>query len=229
MTPNSEIINWDNIFSKSSEFQTNTPFQFAFIENWLQKDFYEKLYETYPKIDDSWTISSDLSRLLFYRLGPSSKPNVPELPGDDPTLSKYWNQLKKTVESPEFCENFTKFSGVKVNRLKYFEFIEIKQGGFQLPHIHDVGPNTLILLMYFSKNWKHGSPGGTYMASELDESSIIFEPYNLDNSFAIFHDSPKAAHGVRYITDDVQRRALQIELEYFSEDTGWSGDAQTMA
>jgi len=28
---------------------------------------------------------------------------------------------------------------------------------------------------------------------------------------------------------NIQRRALQIELEYFSKDTGWSGDAQTMA
>ena len=41
------------------------------------------------------------------------------------------------------------------------------------------------------------------MASEPDESSIIFEPYNLDNSIALFHDGPKAAHGVRYISKDI--------------------------
>ena len=225
MTPNSEIINWDNIFSKSAEFQTNTPFQFAFIENWLQKDFYEKLYETYPKIDESWNTLSDLSKFQYYRLWASAKENIPiSLGDDDPEVSEYWNLLKKTAESTEFCENFTKFSGVKLNHLKFFEFIAYRQGGFQLPHIHNVGPNTLILMIYFSKNWKQGSPGGTYMASEPDESSIIFEPYNLDNSLALFHDSPNAVHGVRYITDDVERRALQITLEYFSEDTGWSGD-----
>jgi len=223
MTQNSEIINWDNIFAKSKEFQNNTPFKFGFIENWLQKDFYEKLYETYPKIDESWDTLSDLSKFQYYRLWGSAEKNVPVPSGPDPNLNEHWNLLKKTAESPEFCENFTKFSGVKVNRLKFFEFIAYRQGGFQLPHIHNVGPNTLILMIYFSKNWKKGSPGGTYMANETDESSIIFEPYNLDNSFALFHDSSTAAHGVRYITDDVQRRGLQITLEYFSENDGWSG------
>ena len=113
MTPNSEIINWDNIFSKSSEFQTNTPFQFAFIGNWLQKDFYEKLYETYPKIDDSWSTSSDLSRLQFYRLCTSDKKNVPGPSGDDPTLNKYWNQLKKPLNRLNFVKTLLNFLVLK--------------------------------------------------------------------------------------------------------------------
>ncbi len=224
MTLSSEIINWDHILSKSKDFQTQKPFQFGFIENWLQKDFYEKLYETYPKIDDSWNVSSDHSRLQYYRLCSTAKKGASVPLGDDPALNENWNLLKKTAESTEFCDNFTKFSGVKVNRLKFFEFIAYKQGGFQLPHIHNVGPNTLILMIYFSKNWKKDSPGGTYMASEIDETSILFEPYNLNNSIALFHDSPNAVHGVRYITDDVQRQGLQITLEYFSEDSGWTGD-----
>ena len=69
-----------------------------------------------------------------------------------------------------------------------------------------------------------GSPGGTYMASDVDESSIIFEPYNLDNSVAVFQDGPKAAHGIRLITKDVERRALQITLEGYSTDKGWTGE-----
>ena len=97
-----------------------------------------------------------------------------------------------------------------------------QRGGFQLPHIHTVGPSTLVIMLYFSKNWKQGDPGGTYMASEPDESSIIFEPDNLDNTIALFHDSPYAAHGVRYISKDIERRGFQITLEGFSEDSGWS-------
>ena len=57
----------------------------------------------------------------------------------------------------------------------------------------------------------------------IDESSIIFEPYNLDNSMAIFHDAPNAIHGVRRLTEDVQRKAVQICLEEYSEKDGWSG------
>ena len=78
-------------------------------------------------------------------------------------------------------------------------------------------------MVYFSKNWKNGDPGGTYMATEEDESSIIFEPCNLDNSVAIFQDGPNAAHGVRYITKDVERHALSITLERYDEKSGWTG------
>ena len=62
------------------------------------------------------------------------------------------------------------------------------------------------------------------MAKNEDESSIIFEPYNLDNSVALFHDSPKAVHGVRLITKDVERRALHITFEGYSSDSGWTGE-----
>jgi len=51
---------------------------------------------------------------------------------------------------------------------------------------------------------------------------MIFEPYNLDNSAIIFHDGPHAGHGVRYITKDVERRAIQIYLEEYSPETGLS-------
>ena len=40
---------------------------------------------------------------------------------------------------------------------------------------------------------------------------------------AIFHDAPNAIHGVRRLTEDVQRKAVQICLEEYSEKDGWSG------
>ena len=56
------------------------------------------------------------------------------------------------------------------------------------------------------------------------KSKIIFEPYNLNNSIALFHDGPNAAHGVRYITKDVTRQGMQIMLEeYLDESKRWSG------
>ena len=70
-------------------------------------------------------------------------------------------------------------------------------------------------------------PGGTYVATELDdESSIIFEPYNLDNSVVIFHDGPQAIHGVRRIAKDTERRAIQLYLKKYSEKTGWAGSSE---
>ena len=75
------------------------------------------------------------------------------------------------------------------------------------------GPSTLIIFFYFSKGWEKGDPDGTYVASEADESKIIFELYNLDNTMVILQDGPCSAHGACYITKDVKRKAIQIYFE----------------
>ena len=219
---NTKIINWDNVFAQSKNFKNQTPFNFAFIEKFFVSDFYEKLYETYPKIDDSWNVATQMEKSQFTKYWGDIGSSDVVGNGEDPKFSKEWNEFKKYAQSDEFIENFQEFSGVPANKLKYFHFMAYKQGGFQFPHIHNVGPSTLVIMVYFTKGWKKDDPGGTYMASDADESNIIFEPYNLDNSMALFHDGPKAAHGVRYISKDVERLALQITLEGFSEDEGWS-------
>jgi len=220
---NNSIINWDNVFSQKDFFMNAEPFKFAFIENVFQKDFYEKLYQTYPKIDDSWSNFSNFSKsqLAKYWGGTDNPKQVVD--GEDPSFSKEWNELKLYAESEEFLSNFRKLTGTTVNKLKNFSFMSYKKGGFQLPHIHNVGPNTVIMMLYFSKGWEEGDAGGTYIASDVDEDKIIFEPYNLDNTLALFQDSPNAAHGVRIITKDVERRGLQIYLEEYDEENGWSG------
>ena len=228
MSKSIKKVNWENVLKKSSEFQNQQPFKFAFIEEFFDREFYEKLYETYPTIDDYWVTSSDHSKYQLARFwGKNTKASqvVENIPDD--SWSKEWNEFKQYAHSEEFLEHFRKFSGVNVTKLKHFHLIRLHKGCFQLPHIHDVGPSTIILMIYFSKNWLKGDPGGTYMATEEDESKIIFEPYNLDNSAALFHDGPNAAHGTRYITKDVDRRALQITLEGYSEETDWTGGTKT--
>jgi len=220
----SNMINWDNLFKQSANFKNSDPFPFAFIEEFFNEEFYNNLFETYPKINDNWNIASAMSKYQHYRTWNNVPINKASKPGDDPTLSEHFNKLKRYAESNEFIENFRKFSGVPVNRLKNINFVSYKKGGFQYPHIHNVGPSTIIIMLYFSKNWNEGEPGGTYMATEEDESKIIFEPYNLNNSIALFHDGPKAAHGVRYITKDVTRQGMQIMLEeYLEKEDRWSG------
>ena len=220
----SNIINWDSVDNQSNSFKNQTPFRFAFIEDFFEREFYEKLFETYPKLDDTWTLANTATKTQFckYWNGIGSSDVVGY--EDDPQYSEEWNKFKRYVQSEEFVEKIRKFSGVPVNKLKFFQFMSHTKGGFQEPHIHNVGPSTLIFMVYLSKNWVKGSPGGTYMASDVDESSIIFEPYNLDNSVAVFQDGPKAAHGIRLITKDVERRALQITFEGYSTDKGWTGE-----
>ena len=219
----SGIINWKNLFEQSHNFTNNKPFKFAFIEDFFDSDFYEKLYQTYPKFDDTWIDTKVMSKTQLSKYWNKAGPNIPVDENDDPKFSSVWNKFKRYAQSQEFIDNFKKFSGAPVNKLKFFQFMSYKLGGFQFPHIHNVGPSTLVIMIYLSKNWKKGDPGGTYMASDEDESKIIFEPYNLDNSLAIFQDGPKAAHGVRLITQNVERKAIQITLEGYSSSTGWTG------
>ena len=218
------IINWDNILAHSKTFQAQEPTKWAFLEEFLVRDFYEKLYETYPKKDESWTLDDQHDYYNFSHTWGGKHSGDISTDIEDTSFSESWNQLHHYLFSDEFISNVRKFSGVPVNRLKYFTFALKPKGGYQLAHIHNVGPSTLILVIYFNKNWKKGDPGGTYISPEEDESKMIFEPYNLDNTAMIFHDGPHAAHGSRYITKDVERRAVQIYLEKYSPDTGWSGD-----
>ena len=145
------ILNWENIFSQKDSFSNAEPFKFAFMEEIFDTNFYEKLYQTYPKIDDSWTEAKNMykSQKVKFWGNPVNPVQVNE--GSNPTFSKEWNELKLYAESEEFLSNFRKFSGTSVNKLKDFLFVSYKKGGFQLPHIHNVGPNTLVFLLYFSK------------------------------------------------------------------------------
>ncbi len=219
----SNIINWGSVSNQSDSFKNQTPFHFAFIEEFFERDFYEKLYETYPKIDETWTFAHTATKTQLTKYWNGIGPNDVVGCEDDPQYSEEWNKFKSYAQSEEFVEKIRKFSGVPINKLKFFHFMSYTKGGFQEPHFHNVGPNTLVFMVYLSKNWKKGEPGGTYMASGVDESSIIFEPYNLDNSTAVFLDGPKSAHGVRMITKDIERRALQMTFEGYSTDKGWTG------
>lgn len=221
MKNQTKIVNWDNVSKQSQAFQKNKPFKFGFIEEFFDREFYEKLYKTYPSLDD-FLDGSGMTKAQLIRWWGSHNENDIARDEEDPKLSKEWNQLYHYCHSKEFIEKIREFSGIPVTKVKHFSFVAYRKGGFQLPHIHNVGPSTIVMMAYFSKNWKKGDPGGTYMASKADESKIIFEPYNLDNSVALFHDGPKAAHGMRYITKDVERRAIQIYLEEYSPKNGWS-------
>ena len=222
-TKNLQMINWDNVFRHSKTFQERKPTKWEFLEEFFVSDFYEKLYETYPKKDDSWFVESSNDKSA-YRKWWAGKKDGNHISSDieDPNFSESWNKLYHYLFSTEFLSNIRKFSGVPVTKTKTVTFMLLTRGGYQLPHIHNVGPSTLILMLYFSKNWKKGDPGGTYVTPEEDESKMIFEPYNLDNSVMIFHDGPHAGHGVRFIEKDVERRAVQIYLEKYSPEAGWS-------
>ncbi len=211
-----DIINWENLFKQSETFKNNKPFKFAFAEEIIKRDFYERLFETFPeydKNDGTWFTSTQFSKHQFCRgWGKHDSGDYAGEEEEDPKLNLEWNRFYRFLHSQEFIDNIKKFSKVPVDKLKTFRFVVYEKGGFQLPHIHNDGPSTLIVFFYFSKGWKTGDPGGTYVASDTDESKIIFEPYNLDNTWLCFAETPESYHGSRYQTHDIPRPSIQFTL-----------------
>ncbi len=220
------MINWDKLHENSSYFKNNKPFKFGYVEEFFDRDFYEELYKSYPKIDDSWSINNTMFKYQYRRdVFITQHPDQIELTNEkeDSTLSDAWKNFIKYIQTKEFLDNFSKYSGIPNLRVKEFQFVAYKQGGFQLSHAHNIGPSTLHWMSYFSKGWEKGDPGGTFMSENEDESTIIFEPSNLDNTMAIFHDGPNAWHGARYIEKDIVRQAIGIKIEEYTLKNGWSG------
>ena len=105
----SNLVNWENLNKHKDTFQTQKPFNFVFIENFFAQEFYDSLYRTYPKIDETWGVNSDHSKSQYYKTWNNKSTNTPSTIGDDTTLSDSWNKLKRYAESNEFIENFNKF------------------------------------------------------------------------------------------------------------------------
>jgi Rps23 Pro-64 3,4-dihydroxylase Tpa1-like proline 4-hydroxylase len=215
MKNSNQIINWESFYKNQETFKTNKPVRFAFIEDVFNREFYEKLYQTYPKFDDSWTHYQDYSRSSRNKeFGDPAQ----FLEKENPALSREWNAFFKYLATDEFIKNLSEFAGIKLKKVLRAGFINSHKGDFSLPHVDgyhnpDGSINAILaVLLYFNKGWQKGDPGGTYMCTNEDESSMIFEPYNLENSLICFEQSPHSWHGSRYITKDVRRQACTLAI-----------------
>ena len=110
----SDVMDWKNFFKQSENFKNSKPCKFAFVENVFKKDFYEKLYDTYPNFDESWKDGSTLIKAqLIKGWGKYSHDDIISNQ-EDPNVSKEWNKFKRYAESPEFIEHFRKMTNVPV-------------------------------------------------------------------------------------------------------------------
>ena len=100
----SNIINWDSVDNQSNSFKNQTPFRFAFIEDFFEREFYEKLFEAYPKIDETWEITNHPTKTQLIKYWNGIGPNEVVGYEDDPQYSEEWNKFKRYVQSEEFVE-----------------------------------------------------------------------------------------------------------------------------
>ena len=93
MAENSQMVNWDNIFLNSKTFQERKPTKWAFLEEFFVKDFYEKLYETYPKKDDSWFFETSNDKSAYRKWWTGQDPNGIPSDVEDSNFSAHWNKF----------------------------------------------------------------------------------------------------------------------------------------
>ena len=59
-----DIVNWDIINEKSSHFKNAKPTKWAFTKEFLNRELYEELEQTYPKFDNnSWNVTDNEEKL----------------------------------------------------------------------------------------------------------------------------------------------------------------------
>ena len=65
-----DIVNWKKINEYSSHFKNSKPTKWAFTKEFLNRDLYEQLHDTYPKFDNtSWNATDNEEKLRATKLG----------------------------------------------------------------------------------------------------------------------------------------------------------------
>ena len=219
-----KIMNWSNLLKFSKDFQNKTPFHFGFLENVFEQSFYDNLFDSYPKFDQTWIRIEEPDKSAYRKFWFGDNTQTTDRLGDNNEFSESWNTFHRYIHSSEFEENFSKFVGIPELKTKHFTFANLKKGGFQYPHAHNSSTSTLTMFFYFVKDWQQGDPGCTYFASGEEDSDILVEPYNLDNTMTLFRDADNAYHGVRYIEKDIERRSVCVIMERYTEEKIWDSE-----
>ena len=219
-----KIMNWSNLLKFSKDFQNKTPFHFGFLENVFEQSFYDNLFDSYPKFDQTWIRIEEPDKSAYRKFWFGDNTQTTDRLGDNNEFSESWNTFHRYIHSSEFEENFSKFAGIPELKTKHFTFANLKKGGFQYPHAHNSSTSTLTMFFYFVKDWQQGDPGCTYFASGEEDSDILVEPYNLDNTMTLFRDADNAYHGVRYIEKDIERRSVCVIMERYTEEKIWDSE-----
>ena len=79
----------------------------------------------YPKINE-FDDASDMSKTQFSLDWGEKSPGKPKpvSSGQDKKFSESWNQFKLYAETNEFIEYWRNFSGIDVNKMKFFRFVK---------------------------------------------------------------------------------------------------------
>ena len=97
------LVNWQNVFEQSEKFKNNPSTKWAFIEGFLNDDFYNKLQQSFPKFDDSWDVEDSYDKLAYRKYWKMKEDRIISKEKDE-QYGEYWNQFMEYAWSKDFCE-----------------------------------------------------------------------------------------------------------------------------
>ena len=139
------VVNWQNAYDKSSNFKSSGPPKWAFVKEFLNRDFYEELYNTFPKFDDTWNVTDNEEKFAYrkfwktdegryYTDGTPREHNL--IQEYDSRYSEPWNKFLKHAWSEEFTKKLAEVTGVEVTGLRHFaSCMQIKTASKKLTSI----------------------------------------------------------------------------------------------
>ena len=110
------IVNWECVFNESNNFKNRSPTKWAFIEEFLDKEFYEKLFETYPKFDDTWALEDSYDKISYRKFWKRDESRYyadgTPIKEYDSRYSEPWNKFLEYLWSEEFIKKLVEVTGV---------------------------------------------------------------------------------------------------------------------
>jgi len=108
MASTSNILNEKNILKYSKSFQENKPFKFGFMENVFEELFYQELYNTYPKFDNSWIRTEEPDKSTYRKFWFNEKKQIIDKKRINVVLRRIKNSSKKYKASSLITERIWK-------------------------------------------------------------------------------------------------------------------------
>lgn len=200
-------------------FSTNSPFPHVVIDDFLEKDAFNKLqtefnnfYESNKK--DGKTYTSDVEKDKWSSQGLS--------------LTPYLKKVGEYLASEENRNWLTKITGFKnlsavddFNHKAIGFFSLMKKGSYLGPHIDhmydmtgDKGYHVLNIILYVSDKWNPNWGGNTTLKNRKTKNyaSVEFKP----NRALVFMHSPISEHGTSLLSKFSESNRMTIYFDYYS-------------
>ena len=115
------IVNWEKANEQSSHFKNTSPTKWAFTKEFLDKDFYQELYDTYPKFDSSYSIKDSYDTKSYQRFWKRDE-DTNIIQEYDSRYSESWNKFMEYLWTGYgyFMEYFWIFYGYVMEYLWIF-------------------------------------------------------------------------------------------------------------